>query len=132
MTETESPKSESYLDLNKTGRSYDQYHKLGGIINQDSYQSAMDRADQQATSPEKTLVGQAKNIVMVSEIYLTKDEFSEVIALYAILRTDLDPEEQYHHGQMSDEQLMAEVPRMLNYPDQLRKIIKTYHHHPMF
>ncbi len=112
-------------------RSYEGYYGLGGIINQDAYLSAMERAGDQATLPDESLVIQAKNIARVSGIHFTKDELREVIALYGVLRNDLDPGAEFHHGQMSDERLVAEALRMLNHPGQLKKLMGTYHRQSM-
>ena len=112
-------------------RSYEEYHKLGGIINEGVYRSAMERAGDPATLPDETLVIQAKNIARVSGMHFTKDELREVIALYGVLRNDLDPGAEFHHGQMSDERLVAEALRMLNHPGQLKKLMGTYPHQSM-
>lgn len=135
--------------------SYQQYQSLGGIINEGAYRSAMDRAKQVGLSPEEPVVNQgdntadleaadlakkkaqleeslrsqAKRIARFSKVFLPKEEFRDVVILYGILRTDVIPGEPYHHGQMSDERLFAEALRMLNYPEELGRVIRTYHTH---
>ena len=62
------------------------------------------------------------------ELHDTKDAIDQRTMLYGILRADAKPEEaKYHHSQMSDQRLFAEVLRMLGDTDALGKLINAYH-----
>lgn len=92
----------------------------------------MDRAEQTYLHPEKSLNSQAQRIVRFVGLTHPDGELRAITTLYCVLRTDVIPGAEYHHGQMSDERLFAEALRMLNYPDQLEKVIETYHNLSMF
>ena len=50
------------------------------------------------------------------------------VKLYVVLRADNKPEDvKYHHSQMSDQRLFAEVLRMLGDTDALNKLVDAYH-----
>ncbi len=109
---------------------YEQYQELGGIINREDYENALARARDAATAPEKMLVGQAELMAEFAgiELHNTKDAIDQRITLYETLRADSKPEEiKYHHSQMSDQRLFAEVLRMLGDTDSLNKLIGAYH-----
>ncbi|MDO8575060.1 MAG: hypothetical protein Q7R61_02180 [bacterium] len=109
---------------------YEQYQELGGIINREDYENALARAHDAATTPEKMLIGQAELMAEFAgiELHNTKDAVDQRITLYEILRADSKPEEiKYHHSQMSDQRLFAEVLRMLGDTDSLNKLIGAYH-----
>ena len=108
---------------------YEQYKELGGIINREDYENALARARDAATAPEKMLVGQAELMAEFAgiELHNTKDAIDQRITLYETLRADSKPEEiKYHHSQMSDQRLFAEVLRMLGDTDSLEKLIQAY------
>ena len=102
---------------------YEQYKKLGGIINEKDYKNALLRAKNKKNINQSTMA-QAENMAKVAGIALTDRE----LALYAVLREDAnpDPKERYHHSQMTDQRLFAEVLRMLGDTESLRKLISRY------
>ena len=106
---------------------YEQYRNLGGIINEKDYQSAFDRIEG-ITSLEKKSIDQAKLIARVAGIKLDSSDstLDPRVALYLILRIDIDLKAMYHHSQMSDQQLFAEVLRMLGDEDSLQKLINAH------
>ncbi len=109
---------------------YQQYQELGGIINEEDYQSALAKA-KNTTTLDTTLIKQSELIARIAGIELcnTKDSIDQRIILYGILRTDTKPKKvKYHHCQMCDQRLFAEALRMLGDTDSLNKLIKTYHH----
>ena len=103
--------------------SYGEYVKLGGIINEKDYLSALSRA-KNAKEVNPSIRVQAESMGRASGITLTDRE----LALYAILREDTnpDPKEKYHHSQMSDQRLFAEALRMLGDTESLRKLISRH------
>src|SRR3989338_4941881 len=108
--------------------SYQQYQELGGIINENDYQNALDRAQNAVMLDNKTLIGQAESIARVSGITLHNADgvLDKRIILYGKLRTDTNPGVEYHHSQMCDQQLFAEALRTLGDADALKKIIEAY------
>ncbi len=117
-------------DSIKENNCYERYKKLGGIINEKDYVSALARAKNTATL-KTTLIKQAEFIARVAGIELrnSKDAIDQRTILYGILRTDTAPKEvKYHHSQMSDQRLFAEVLRMLGDVDSLNKLINAHPH----
>lgn len=109
---------------------YQQYREFGGIINEVEYESALTRARNTETSPEKILIKQAERMAEFAGIELrnTKDAIDPRAVLYGILRADAKPKEaKYHHSQMPDQRIFAEVLRMLGDTDSLAKLINAYH-----
>lgn len=106
---------------------YERYKSLGGIINENDYRSALDRAGE-ATALTRQHIAQAEVMAKVAGITLhsTKGFLDPKVALYGVLRSDRNPREKYHHSQMSDQRLFAEALRMLGDDDSLRKLIATH------
>ena len=109
---------------------YQQYRKLGGIINENDYDSALLRA-KSATTLDIALIRQSEIIARVAgiELYNTEDDLDPITALYGILRADIRPEKvRHHHSQMCDQRLFAEALRMLGNVDALNKLIRAHPH----
>ena len=109
---------------------YQQYRELGGIINEDDYNSALLRAES-ATTLDIALIRQSEIIARVAgiELYNTEDDLDPITVLYGILRTDVRPEKvRHHHSQMCDQRLFAEALRMLGNVDALNKLIRAHPH----
>jgi|GEM_PF-1731581 len=106
---------------------YQRYVKLGGIINEKDYQSALARS-KHTTTVNQTSIMQADNIAKRSGISLhnSKDSLDPRTILYGILRSDTVPEPKYHHSQMNDQRLFAEALRMLGDTDSLEKLIEAH------
>lgn len=114
----------------KENSRYNQYREFGGIINEKDYESALARAQDIGTVPEKIPIRQAEHIAEFAGIELRniKDAIDSRAVLYAILRTDTKTKEvEYHHSQMSDQRIFAEALRMLGDTDALAKLINAYH-----
>ncbi len=117
-------------EAEKEKNCYERYKKLGGIINEKDYESALTRA-KNATILDIALIKELEFIARIAGIELrnTKDAIDQRTILYGILRTDAKPEGiKYHHCQMSDQRLLAEALRMLGDVDSLNKLINTYPH----
>ena len=99
---------------------YQHYKELGGRINEIDYANALARAGSAYEAlPDTSL----RVIAEYAGIVLTPS----MIRLYHILRNDKKPEEvKYHHAQMGDQPLFAEVLRMLGDTDSLNKLIAKY------
>lgn len=109
---------------------YERYKSLGGIINEQDYQSAMDRAGN-ATTVDKTLVAQAELMARVAGITLNNagEALDPRTVLYGTLRRDRNLQQaQHHHSQMSDQRLFAEALRMRGDEDALKKLIEAHPH----
>lgn len=114
----------------KENSHHKQYQESGGIINEVEYESALMRARNTETAPEKILIRQAEYIAEFAgiELHNTKDASDPRAVLYAILRADAKPKEiKDHHSQMSDQRIFAEVLRMHGDTDALNKLIAAYH-----
>jgi len=112
----------------KEDESYHRYQKLGGIINEEDYRSALARAES-VTTFDKTLIAQAEGIARFSKIELNKAEgiTDPKIKLYVILRGDVRPEGvDRYHDEMSDQRLFAESLRMLGDAESLDKMRQAY------
>ena len=103
--------------------SFKEYALQGGIINEKDYKNALLRAKNIKNINQSTMA-QAENMAKVAGIALTDRE----LALYAVLREDAnpDPKERYHHSQMSDQRLFAEMLRMLGDIESLQKLISRH------
>ena len=117
---------------NKEEESYQQYLRLGGIINEQDCKSALERA-QSATTFNKTFKGHAKDIARIANIELHNIEKEDIldprVKLYVTLREDDKPEgSQNHHGQMGDKQLFVEALRMMGDTESVDKMIKAFPH----
>lgn len=115
-------------DPPKENNCYQQYQKLGGIINEKDYDSILAKAED-TTALNIPLIKQSEGIAEFAgiELHNTKDTIDPRTILYGILRTDTKPKEvQYHHSQMCDQRLFAEALRMLGDTDSLRKVIEAY------
>lgn len=114
---------------------YQQYRELGGIINEEDYENALLRAKNPValdTDPVRKLelVAAVKTIAELAgiELHNTKENLDRRVILFGVLRTDARPKEtKYHHSQMGDPKLFAEVLRMLGDTDALDKLIDAYH-----
>ena len=109
---------------------YERYQKLGGIINEKDYESALNRA-KNTTTLDIVLIKELEFIARIAgiELHNTKDAIDQRTILYGILRADAKPKGiKYHHSQMSDQRLFAEVLRILRDVDSLDKLINTYPH----
>ncbi|MEK7608448.1 MAG: hypothetical protein AAB495_02625 [Patescibacteria group bacterium] len=107
---------------------YEKYKSLGGIINEKDYQSALDRAEK-TTTLDRPHFAEAEVIAKVSGIalYSSSGSLDPRVALYGVLRGDTNPAgEKYHHSQMVDQRLFAEVLRMLGDEDSLQKLIAAH------
>ena len=113
----------------KKEESYHQYKEQGGIINEQDYQNALQRANDSSTIFNKTLRVQAEGIAGFAEIELHNEAgvIDPRIKLYVILRGDVGPAEvKHHHDEMSDQRLFAEALRMLGDTESLDKMIRAY------
>ena len=114
---------------------YQRYLGLGGIINENDYQSALDRMNNTRTlngnDPQvRNSILQAVEMARHAEVELN-DSLETVpdpkIVLYVILRLDTKPKDvEYHHSQMSDQRIFGEVLRMLGDVDSFDKLVKAY------
>lgn len=109
------------------GNSYQEYQGLGGIINEKDYQNALARAKNTTTLDDR-LVKQSELIARVAGIELCNEKgiIDQRTTLYGVLRSDKPKGVKYHHCQMSDQRLFAEVLRMLGDVDSLNKLVNTY------
>ncbi len=113
---------------------YQRYLGLGGIINENDYQSALDRMNSVHTLDRKDpqvidSIRQVVDMARYAKIILSdlKDVLDPRVVLYVILRLDTKPEDvEYHHSQMSDQRIFGEVLRMLGDASSLDKLIKAY------
>ena len=121
---------ESFSSQDKN--SYQHYMELGGIINEKDYQSALDRSKQTITldKTSEVQVSEVSGIARFSRIALhnSKDSLDPRVALYIILRSDFKSKEEveYHHSDMIDQRIFAQVLRMLGDADSLKKLIEAY------
>lgn len=109
--------------------SYQRYQELGGIINEKDFDSALSRLEEEGI-PRKTSIKQAEGMARFAGIELdVENGIDKRVKLYAILRSDVQPEnEKYHHSQMTDQRLFVEALRMLGDADSLGKMIRAYPH----
>lgn len=119
--------SEKQATPDSTKESYQNYKELGGIINEGDYQSALARA-KDTTELDIRLVNQSELIAKVAKIELNnmKGSLDQRTILYGVLRSDKPQGVKYHHCQMSDQRLFAEVLRMLGDVDSLDKLINAH------
>lgn len=134
--------------MSKSG--HRRYLELGGIINENDFESALDRmgperdheGSQRASvsygvgsaldrkEPSvRASISQAIGIAEYAGIELSgpEDGFDPRVVLYVILRSDVRPEGvKYHHSQMSDQRIFGEVLRMLEDAASLDKLIRAY------
>ena len=118
--------------------SYNRYLKLGGIINETDYRSAIGRMPGirrvimfENSGSIQSRVEQARGIAKYSGIELRGPEYipDPRIVLYVILRGDTRPKGvKYHHDQMCDQCIFAEVLRMLGDKDSFDKLVKAHPH----
>ena len=107
---------------------YQHYLELGGIINEDDYNSALTRA-KGSISLNNAHRKQAESIARFLEIELhnTENTPDRRIVLYGVLRGDIRPEGvKNHHDQMCDQQIFVEALRMLGDFESVEKAIKAY------
>ncbi len=119
-------------DAEKENNCYERYQELGGIINEKDCESALVRAKNTTVLDLDIIrIKQSELMAKIAGIELrnTKDAMDQRTILYVILRADAKPEGiKYHHNQMSDQRLFAEVLRMLGDIDSLNKLINTHPH----
>src|SRR3990167_8968334 len=118
--------------------SYRRYLELGGIINETDYRSAIGRMPGirrvimfENSGSIQSRVEQARGISKYSGIELRGPEYipDPRIVLYVILRGDTRPKGvKYHHDQMCDQCIFAEVLRMLGDKDSFDKLVKAHPH----
>ncbi len=116
------------------GRTYESYKALGGIINVDDYNHAMNRLTGNLHLTEHTAylestILQAQHLADGIRMGLGKREdgsYSPVIELYVILRRDLEEGRVQYHGQLSDQAIFTEVLRMLGYPKAVQAMVERY------
>ncbi len=119
------------MEQNKSAEqiSYEEYKKIGGILNRKDYERALFRAKELKTV-NKAHIAQVENTARFAGIELKYPEggYDPRIALYAVLRADENPEpkSEDHHSELSDQRLFAEVLRMLGDTESLRKLIYTH------
>lgn len=111
---------------------YEQYQELGGIINREDYESAIQRSAETDTVSDTAMkqVEQVENMAKFTGIELQNEKSANDprVKLYAILRSDSKPKDvKYHHSQMSDQRLFAEVLRIFGDTEALSKLIGAYH-----
>jgi hypothetical protein len=114
----------------KENSRYRQYQELGGIINEKDYEGILAKTRNIVTSPGKEMIKQLELMAQFAGIELsnTENATDQRIVLYGILRADTKPEEtKYHHSQLSDQRLFAEVLRILGDSNALNKLIGAYH-----
>lgn len=111
---------------------YQRYLELGGIINENDFESALDRIGSALDRKEPSVrasISKAIGIAEYAGIELRNPEgdFDPRVVLYVILRNDVRPEGvRYHHSQMSDQRIFGEVLRMLGDAASLDKLIKAF------
>ncbi|MDP1689022.1 MAG: hypothetical protein Q8L47_02740 [bacterium] len=109
---------------------YQEYLKLGGIINKEDWKSALTRTENKKDR-DQNRISQIEAIARFAGIDLvdTEDELDKRIVLYELLRSDVQPEKvQYHHQQMTNQRIFAEVLKMVGDTDSLNKFVKRYPH----
>jgi len=102
---------------------YEQYRRLGGIINEQDYRSI--RYFAAYIKPRDSLrLSQVKTIARFSGIDFVSEE-AEI--LYDVMRTDSKPPGvKHHHIQMCDQRLLAEAFRMTGEVASLQKLISAH------
>jgi hypothetical protein len=113
---------------------YERYKKLGGIINEKDYQTAIDSTIETnrldiGNSAIRSRISQAEAIARQAGIKLNnlEDVLDPRVITYVLLRSDVMPEDaKFHHSQMSDQNIFGEVLRMYDDADSLDKLIKAY------
>jgi hypothetical protein len=108
---------------------YEQYRSLDGIINETDYASSLARAKEMKTI-DTNKRAQVQTMATASGIILEDSGIDPRVALYAVLRADQNPDllSKYHHSQMTDQKLFAEVLRMLGDTESLKKLLETHPH----
>lgn len=103
---------------------YQRYVELGGIINEKDYESALIRARNTTTIPDKITIGQAEGIAKKAgiELHSTEDVIDQRIILYGIME-DIRPEKVMD----SDWRLFREALRILEDTDALNKLKAACH-----
>lgn len=103
---------------------YLSYKNLGGLINETDYVSALARQKENGSADASSVsqsVTMAKHAGIEIDPVTAKDD--PRVILYHILRNDKKPEgAEYHHSQMSDQELFAEALRMSGDEESLSKL----------
>jgi hypothetical protein len=116
-------------------KNYQSYLALGGIINETDYRNAFDRTrsshllDRKHSKVIRGVISQVLEMAKYADITLHDSEYvpDPRIVLYVTLRNDAKPKDvNYHHSQMSDQQLFGEVLIMLGDSGSFNKLIKAY------
>ena len=110
---------------------YERYVKLGGIINQEDYNSALSRLEIAETNDEpldEKQTSYVQKLLKYADIELgSGDRAYRIVKLYSILRADTRPEKvKYHHDQMSDQQILVEALRILDDENAVSSMIAKY------
>ena len=113
---------------------YQNYVELGGIINEEDYQKALNRMNSLNILKIRDMqvidsIRQAIEIADYAEIKINDLDgvLDPKIVLFVILRLDVGPEGvKYHHSQMSDQKIFVEALRMLGDARSRDKMIKAY------
>lgn len=107
--------------------SHERYLQVGGIINKDDYRIAME-TEGQKIKHINCFVSQAKSIALRLGFTedISQEQLDKVAMLYGVLRSDIRPGSEYHHGQMCDQRLFAEALRMLDHEKLLIKVINAF------
>lgn len=115
------------VSLDPATKNYGRYQELGGIINKEDYQDALERARNATTFNERSITS-AETMAKKAGIVLNNSESSPDprVALYAVMREDRKPGAEYYHGQMSDKRLFGEVLRMLEDEESFLKFKRAY------
>lgn len=116
-------KGSAVPDNTKEKKSYQRYQELGGIINENDYNRALERVGD-ATTLSATQIQQVENIAEYAGIEFINPENSldKRLVLYGILH-DMKPRE----VRDSDLRLFREVLKILNDTDALNKLKTSYH-----
>jgi hypothetical protein len=108
--------------------SHEEYLRLGGIINEKDYNSAVSRAAQTTTLngylvTQMTVMARFAGIKLVNH----KNTPDPRTVMYGTLRHDTAPESVlHHHSNMSDQRLLAEVLRAFGDIDSLEKLVQAH------
>ncbi|MBI2120028.1 MAG: hypothetical protein HYT94_00190 [Parcubacteria group bacterium] len=121
-TEGEQPKNGTEAENNP----YEKYKALGGIINEADYTNALEQAEQNVSVGEMTLL-HARSLMRRAGIDVEGDiSKNPIVLLYGVLRSDKNLSgAEYHHSDMSDQNLFAEALRMLGESDALEKFMRA-------
>jgi len=99
---------------------YRQYREMGGIINEKDFTRVLNEAADINSARPNTLL---RHYAQKAGIEVTV----EAEKIYTLLRDEVKPKDvDHHHAQMSDQQLLAEVLRMLGDSGSLARLKQQY------